>query len=322
MSMSACHRKKAATAYGPFLRHWTQHLGTWKSGPVCRKVMAKLTERAASGLTALRPGQQKRCCNICAFFGLRPQWTGFLPARQATDAASSTDLFWPLIRPTASALTLSTGLSETVTRYLNQTPFDATWLDATESQVAELGTAISAARRELISMLQTDIDADDDLGDHFPQAELLLEETIGDLLADHSAVDAEEAYRRLLAENRHRDASAGRTLDGPHRADLVVRQKVKQMPARLCSTGEQKALLIGIVLAHAKLVARLSGMIPIILLDEVAAHLDNHRRRALFDRIVDLNCQAWMTGTDRSLFDSLEERAHHFHVENGVVHPV
>lgn len=207
-------------------------------------------------------------------------------------------------------------------RILEDAPSNSAWLDACESQVAELGMAISAARHELMSLLQAEIQAVDAAKTAFPRATLTLEGTVEALLSEQTAVDAEETYRQRLRENRPRDARAGRTLDGPHRADLLVHHEEKQMPARLCSTGEQKALLIGLVLAHARLTARLSGMIPLILLDEVAAHLDQHRRAALFDIIADLNCQAWMTGTDTALFDSLGDRAHHFHVENGTVSPV
>ena len=116
-----------------------------------------------------------------------------------------------------------------------------------------------------------------------------------------------------------RDRAAGRALDGPHRTNLAVRHAPKNMDAALCSTGEQKALLTGIVLAHARLVARLAGAAPILLLDEIAAHLDAARRAALFDLIDDIGAQAWMTGTDEALFSALEGRAQFFRVEDGRV---
>ena len=102
-----------------------------------------------------------------------------------------------------------------------------------------------------------------------------------------------------LADGRERDRAAGRTLDGPHRSDLLVRHRPKDMPAELCSTGEQKALLVGIVLSHARLTGEMSGMAPILLLDEIAAHLDAGRRAALFSILEELGCQAFMTGTER-----------------------
>ncbi|MFP4004091.1 MAG: DNA replication and repair protein RecF, partial [Alphaproteobacteria bacterium] len=122
-----------------------------------------------------------------------------------------------------------------------------------------------------------------------------------------------------LARGRGRDAAAGRALEGPHRADLVVRHKPKDMEARYCSTGEQKALLIGLVLAHARLMRDRDGLAPLLLLDEVAAHLDGLRRAALFDEICALGAQAWMTGTDRALFDALGARAQFFRVGDGHV---
>ncbi|MEP3524747.1 MAG: DNA replication/repair protein RecF [Hyphomicrobiales bacterium] len=206
-------------------------------------------------------------------------------------------------------------------RILDEAFHNTAWLDAVEIQVAELGVAITAARLETVAMLIAEIDTTQQQTDHFPQATLALEGVVDELVASQSATDAEDQYRRLLGQTRVRDRAAGRTLDGPHRADLVVRHLGKEMPARLCSTGEQKALLIGIILAHARLVAHMANMTPIILLDEVAAHLDEMRRAALFDVLESLNCQAWMTGTDHSLFEALGHRAHTFHVESGAIKP-
>ncbi|MER9173613.1 DNA replication and repair protein RecF, partial [Mesorhizobium sp. M0955] len=135
------------------------------------------------------------------------------------------------------------------------------------------------------------------------------------------AVEVSHGCRRALAPGRDRDRTAGRTLDGPHRTDLVVRHRPKAMPAELCSTGEQKALLVGIVLSHARLTGEISGMTPILLLDEIAAHLDGGRRAALFSILEELNCQAFMTGTDAALFDSLKGRAQFLTVDHGKVRP-
>ena len=130
----------------------------------------------------------------------------------------------------------------------------------------------------------------------------------------------EDDYLRALAAGRERDRAAGRALEGPHRSDLIVGHGPKEMPAKVCSTGEQKALLIGLVLAHADLVRqRRNGAAPILLLDEIAAHLDPQRRAALFDEIVALGAQVWMSGTDLEAFAALGERAQNHRVEDGRV---
>jgi DNA replication and repair protein RecF len=133
-------------------------------------------------------------------------------------------------------------------------------------------------------------------------------------------VDVEDAYAARLQSARERDRAAGRTLDGPHRSDLVVGHGPKSMPASICSTGEQKALLIGLVLAHADHICRhRNGRAPILLLDEIAAHLDPLRRAALFDEIVALGGQAWMTGTDPEGFSVLAGRAQFHRIEEGTI---
>ena len=140
-------------------------------------------------------------------------------------------------------------------------------------------------------------------------------------LDEMPAVDAEDALRQRLQACRPIDAAAGATTVGPHRTDLVVTNADKDMPAAQCSTGEQKALLLGIVLANARLLTAERGMPPILLLDEVAAHLDGGRRAALFDAVLDLGTQAWMTGTDASLFAPLADRAQGFRVMDATVTP-
>ena len=206
-------------------------------------------------------------------------------------------------------------------RLLDEGRSDPGWLDAIELQMSEAGIAIALARRELVSLLTATIERADLGVSPFPDAVLALEEGFGEtgLEAARAAGDMEDAYRAALANSRPVDTAAGRTLSGPHRADLKVVHKAKAMPAEHCSTGEQKALLTGLVLAHAGLVADLNGNAPIMLLDEIAAHLDAHRRAALFDRIDALDCQAWMTGTDRHLFDAMDERAQYFTVHAGEV---
>lgn len=195
------------------------------------------------------------------------------------------------------------------------------WLDAAESQLALLGTAMVLARFELVSLLTVLIHKISLQQDSpFPTAHLTLDGDLVELAAEGlNGFDLEEGFRRQLRDLRYRDRAAGRTLIGPHRADLVVRHTEKDIEANLCSTGEQKALLIGLVLAHAMLTRQVSKLAPIMLLDEVAAHLDIERRAALFDRIDTIGAQAFMTGTDRNLFDALHGRAQYWRVQNGAL---
>lgn len=200
-------------------------------------------------------------------------------------------------------------------RLLSEGRFDPSWLSGIEQQMAALGVAMAAARREMLGLLAGLIEADRQTSP-FPSAELSLTGFLDDL-GDLPAFELEERYIEVLAQSRHRDAAAGRTLEGPHRADLTVRHIEKNIDAERCSTGEQKALLIGLILAHARLVATMTGFAPILLLDEIAAHLDEGRRAALFDRIDALGGQAFMTGTDVAMFSALGERAQIVTVEDG-----
>ena len=180
---------------------------------------------------------------------------------------------------------------------------DPAWLDALETQMAEHGAAIAEARARTVAALDERTSAAPD--DQFARAELLLEGWSGGDLALE------------LRSSRPRDAGAGRTLVGPHRQDLNVVHRAKAMPAAQSSTGEQKALLLGLVLAHADLVADRRGAAPILLLDEVAAHLDPKRRAALFARLEGRG-QVWMTATEAALFDGIGA-ATRFHVSPGAV---
>jgi DNA replication and repair protein RecF len=179
---------------------------------------------------------------------------------------------------------------------------DRAWLDAAEREVAELAVAVAAARTETVARLAVLIAAERDDASPFPWAELNLKGDVENLVAARPALEVEEIYREMLCDNRGRDAAAGRTLIGPHAADLIVTHGPKQAEAARSSTGEQKALLVGLVLAHAELVAEMSAIAPLILLDEIAAHLDPVRRRALFDKLATLKSQVWMTGADEATF--------------------
>ncbi len=195
---------------------------------------------------------------------------------------------------------------------------DAGWLKTLEEGMAERGMAVCAARRELIARLAPD--AARGLGP-FPGAILSLEGEMDAWLESGPALDAEDCYRARLAEDRVRDQRSGRTHTGPHRTDLVVRHATKGQIAALCSTGEQKALLIAIVLSNASLRGREEGRVPVLLLDEVAAHLDEERRDALFAHLRALGAQVWMTGTEDALFDSWKDKAQIFEIENNGLKP-
>lgn len=189
-----------------------------------------------------------------------------------------------------------------------------------EMQMAELGVAIAASRLETIERLRGVIATSRDRLNAFPFATIALDGVLETALEEKPAVDVEDDYRRLLSEGRQTDRAAKRTLIGPHRTDLLVGHGPKAMPARYCSTGEQKALLTGLVLAHARLVYdKVGGYTPLLLLDEIAAHFDEIRRHALFDEILALNCQAWMTGTDRQSFAYFGERAQLFTVNDAEI---
>ena len=203
-------------------------------------------------------------------------------------------------------------------RLLSEPSPDRAWLAAIEAEMAELGVAIAAARREWTSLTAALIKSSASEAP-FPAAEIALEGALEGDLDAHSAREVEDRYRSLLAAERPRDAAAGRTLFGPHLSDLLVRHGPKQMPAESCSTGEQKALLIGLVLAQARLVASLTGETPVILLDEIAAHLDEMRRGALFQVLAELGCQAFMTGTDTAVFAPLGETAQRLALSEGHV---
>jgi DNA replication and repair protein RecF len=197
---------------------------------------------------------------------------------------------------------------------------NASWLDAVEAELSERAVAVALARAETATLLSARMGRHAEDAAAFPVGRIALSGDFDAALAERSAAEAEVWYRRLLTESRPADRAAGRALSGPHRSDLEVVLAEKNMPAAKSSTGEQKALLIGLVLAHAELVAEVSGMTPVLLLDEVAAHLDPGRRIALFDRLTALGSQAFMTGTDPILFEALRGSAEMFRVaDNNVV---
>ncbi len=195
---------------------------------------------------------------------------------------------------------------------------DYAWLTAIEAQMAELAIAIAAARNEAAVTLARHFAAHADVSP-FPWGILQLLGEIEQLVAVKPAVQAEAEYVMILKEQRGVDRAQGRTLKGPHRTDFSVLHGPKSQGAELCSTGEQKALLIGLILAQARAVKELVGAAPVLLLDEVAAHLDVHRRRGLFEALTALGVQAWMTGTDVSLFSEAGDASVLYNVEHGTI---
>lgn len=199
---------------------------------------------------------------------------------------------------------------------LRQGKGDDAWLSALEAGMAEHGTAMAAARRETLARLRGALSAG---AGPFPSAEAQVSGIVEDWLEEMPALQAEEAFRVRLARLRPVDAEAGKATAGPHTSDFKVRHLAKNMPAEQCSTGEQKTLLIAIVLANARLQTAMKGSAPLLLLDEIAAHLDDRHRVALFDEISQLGAQAWITGTDEKIFESLMGRAQFITVKDGAI---
>ncbi|MFN7710047.1 MAG: DNA replication/repair protein RecF [Holosporales bacterium] len=202
-------------------------------------------------------------------------------------------------------------------KLLENPRYDPAWATSLEAKIAAEGVAIAAARSATIARL-------DQAFAHamgpFPRPVLSLEGWVDRTLEHQPALMVEEELQALLAQNRERDAAAGGCFEGPHKSDFKVVMQEKGMPAELCSTGEQKALLLSIILASARLQRDLNpGAVPLLLLDEVVAHLDAGRRQALFDEILNLQIQVWMTGVDLTLFQGLAHQAQHFFVNGGTV---
>jgi DNA replication and repair protein RecF len=205
-------------------------------------------------------------------------------------------------------------------RLLRSGQRDPAWLSALENTMAEHGIAVAAARRDAVLRLGAAMDEGFGLaGENFPRAEVRADGVVEDWLADHPAVEVESRFLDALKASRDQDAVSGGAKTGPHRSDMAVVHGPKSMPANQCSTGEQKALLIAIILADARLQAARLGRAPILLLDEVAAHLDDTRRAALFEELIEIGGQAWLTGTDAALFQPLRNKAQFITVSQGEV---
>ena len=201
-------------------------------------------------------------------------------------------------------------------RLLEVRNYDDHWCDAIERETAELAVAVAATRGQTATKLAAMLRARGEAS-AFPSAQIMLDGWMENALASEPATAVEDRYRQILRDGRARDAAAGRTLDGPHLTDLQVVYAPKSMPARDASTGEQKALLIGLVLAHANLVAEMTGITPLLLLDEVVAHLDPGRRTALFNELAKLGAQVWLTGADPAAFTDIGPSGEVFEVDTG-----
>jgi DNA replication and repair protein RecF len=209
-------------------------------------------------------------------------------------------------------------------RLLSEDRLDTRWLDSVEARLAEAAVAVAAARNDAIAIVAGFIEqarAQAGAGT-FPWAEIRVDGELEQQLIDRPAVQIEDEYRTLLADSRGADKAAGRTLRGAHRADLCVVHGPRQMEARLCSTGEQKALLLGLVLAQARAAREtFDGAAPVLLLDEVAAHLDEVRRAGLMSELIELGSQTWMTGTDEDLFAAASGCIEIYRVSDGQIGP-
>jgi DNA replication and repair protein RecF len=201
-------------------------------------------------------------------------------------------------------------------RLLEVRNYDDQWCGAIERETAELAVAVAAMRGQTVTKLAAMLRSRGGAS-AFPSAQIMLDGWMENALMTEPATSVEDRYREILRVSRARDAAAGRTLDGPHLTDLQVIYAPKNMPARDASTGEQKALLIGLVLAHACLVAEMTGITPLLLLDEVVAHLDPGRRAALFEELAKLGAQVWMTGADPAAFADIGATGEIFDVEAG-----
>lgn len=198
---------------------------------------------------------------------------------------------------------------------------DPKWLDALEQQMAADAVSVAAARQHLLARLSYHLAELSAAQSLFPSPVMALSGKLDRILVKSAALQAEENLQDLLRGTRRLDAETGRTSEGAHRTDLVVHYADKNMPAGQCSTGEQKGLLVSIILAHALMMQAERGFVPLLLLDEVAAHLDDARRAQLFAHLKALDGQVWLTGTDADIFSAFGADAAVFHLSDGDVRP-
>lgn len=297
------------SAYGPV------RIGTGRDGHDDKRVVRVNGEAAKGGQSAMT--------EYLSVLWLTPQMD-----RLFQDASSARRKFLDRM-----VFAFDPGHSGRMTRYenalrqrsklLQEGNADPAWLSALEATMAETGVAIAAARQDFVRKLQQGVERTPaDIQAHFPKARLSVRGTVEELVRRVPALEVEDMLRYQLRESRMLDAKTGGAATGPHKSDLHVLYESKNMPADQCSTGEQKALLIGIVLAHGRMIAAERGAAPILLLDEVAAHLDEQRRNVLYRILLDLKTQVFMTGTDESLFSPLTGTGRFLTVEAGQLKPL
>ncbi len=311
MEMQSIHSKKPWAVAGELTTDYgCIRLGTGLDAATEKRII-RVNGQTARGQSAL--GEHM----ICVW--LTPQMD-----RLFLDAASHRRRFLDRL-----IFAFDPGHSGRVTRYENamrqrskllQNSGDSTWITGLEAQMAETGCAIAAARLDFVARLQAACDKS--ASSFFPRALLAAHGMVEENLQKISALEAEENFAKQLYEARKRDAITGGAAAGPHKSDLHVVYAEKNMAAAQCSTGEQKALLIGIILAHAALIQAERGAPPILLLDEVAAHLDENRRQALYELLEKLGGQVWLTGTDYNLFSAIKGKAQFLKVKNGNITPL
>ena len=197
--------------------------------------------------------------------------------------------------------------------------FSVEWLSAIENSISEFGVAIAAGRKSMIAHLNSELINKKGV---FPGAKLDIEGYLENLLNDKPAIEVEDLFRDKLLNSRKADAERGRTTSGPHRSDLIVYNLKNNLSASLCSTGEQKSLLIAIILAEAKIISSIRGGAPILLLDEIAAHLDSEHIKSLFEELRMLNSQIWVTTTNKSLIEFIESDFEVLNIINGTVEKI
>ncbi|PIR37348.1 MAG: DNA replication/repair protein RecF [Alphaproteobacteria bacterium CG11_big_fil_rev_8_21_14_0_20_39_49] len=201
-------------------------------------------------------------------------------------------------------------------KIIQQPSYDPSWVSVLEEKMAQRAVSIAAARIDTVEHIQAVIN---EFKTAFPKADIDVQGGVERIMLENSALQAEEILKKQLYESRAMDSRTGRTSVGTHRSDFIAFHNEKCMPAASCSTGEQKALLLSIILAEARAKALWKGSVPVLLLDEVVAHLDEKRRASLFEEIFSMQAQVWMTGTDEELFKEIRDKAQFFDVSDGTV---
>ena len=306
------------TAEGP-AASWgvSAHVDTW-SGSYRLGVGARAGGRRETRIDG-DPAQQSELPRLLPMIWLTPAQDRLFAGPRADRLKFFDRLVYAADPAHAEAATAYEKTRQRRQRLLDEGRADPAWLDAIETEMAGHGVAIAAARLQALIRLQAEIDARPEGA--FPQADLALEGAVeADLAAGASASDAEDSFARALLEGRRRDGMVGRTLTrGPHRTELMTRHRDKDQAAGDCSTGEQKALILTLALAQARVLSARSATAPLLLFDEACAHLDAPRREGLAEEVLATGSQAWLTGVERVLFEPFGGRAQFFRVSDACV---